>query len=220
MTDKKTLGYYNPNNKTRVIADASPVGLGAVLVQLDGEEYRIISYASKSLSDTERRYAQTEKEALALVYAVEKFHIYLYGITFELITDHRPLEVLFGPNSRPCARIERWVLRMQSYSYVVIYQPGKSNIADPLSRMCVQNIVSSESFDEATEIYVQFIASSARPIAIPMRKLEEESERDEELNEVKKAIETGIWPEGLRRYKLIQGELVLAIKYYSVVQEW
>lgn len=203
-----------------MIADASPVGLGAVLVQLDGEEYRIISYASKSLSDTERRYAQTEKEALALVYAVEKFHIYLYGITFELITDHRPLEVLFGPNSRPCARIERWVLRMQSYSYVVIYQPGKSNIADPLSRMCVQNIVSSESFDEATEIYVQFIASSARPIAIPMRKLEEESERDEELNEVKKAIETGIWPEGLRRYKLIQGELVLAIKYYSVVQEW
>ena len=207
LTNRDTLGYYDPKNKTRVIADASPVGLGAVLVQLDGNEYRIICYASKSLSNQERKYAQTEKEALALVWAVEKFHMYLYGKTFELITDHRPLEVLFGPNSRPCARIERWVLRMQSYSYKVIYQPGKSNIADPLSRMCVDNEAAKESFDEATEIYVQFIVKSARPIAIPMKTIEVESKKDEELGEINKALESGKWPESLRKYKLIEDEL-------------
>lgn len=175
---------------------------------MDGNEYRIICYASKSLSNQERRYAKTEKEALALVWAVEKFHMYLYGIAFELITDHRPLEVLFGPNSRPCARIERWVLRMQSYSYKVIYQPGKSIIARyPLSRMCVGKEAEAESFDEASEIYVQNVADSACPIAIPMAMIMDESEKDEEIKSVGKALDSGTWQEGLRKYKLIQDEL-------------
>ena len=64
---------------TKVIAEASPVGLGAVLVQEQGEEPRFISYASRSMSDTEYRYSQTEKEALAIVWGSEIFHTYLYG---------------------------------------------------------------------------------------------------------------------------------------------
>lgn len=80
--------------------------------------------------------AQTEKEALALVWSVEHFHIFLYGKEFDLVTDHKPLEVIFGPKSKPCPRIERWVLRLQAYKYKVIYRPGKMNIADPLSRLC------------------------------------------------------------------------------------
>lgn len=70
-------------------------------------EMRVICYASRLLTDCESRYSMTEKEALAVVWACEKFHIYLYGIDFELITHHRPLEVLYGPKSRPSARIER-----------------------------------------------------------------------------------------------------------------
>lgn len=118
-----TLGYFDVADRAQLIADASPVGLGAVLIQINERGPRIIAYASKSLSDTEQRYAQIEKEALALVWGVERFHFYLYGRTFELITDHKPLETIFGSRSKPCARIERWVVRLQSYKAKVIYRP-------------------------------------------------------------------------------------------------
>ena len=76
LTDVDTLAYFNPALKTKVIADASPVGLGAVLLQEQGEgAWRAVCYASKSLSAVERRYSQTEKEALALVWSVERFHV-------------------------------------------------------------------------------------------------------------------------------------------------
>lgn len=97
LTTIPTLGYYNPADKTQVIADASPVGLGAVLIQINSEGPRIIAYGNKSLSDCEKRYCQTEKEALALVWAIEHFKIYLYGKKdFDLISDHKPLETIFG----------------------------------------------------------------------------------------------------------------------------
>ncbi|CAF4919511.1 unnamed protein product [Pieris macdunnoughi] len=136
MTNIPSLGYYNVSDRTIVIADASPVDLGGVLVQTNSKgEPRIIAYGHKTLTDCERRYCQTQKEALILVWAVEHFHIFLYSKKIELIRDHKPLEVIFGPKSKPCAAwIERWVMRLQSYDYKIVYQPGKTNIADSLSR--------------------------------------------------------------------------------------
>lgn len=61
--------------------------------------------------------------------------MYLIGKEFELIRDHKALEYIFTPKSKPCARIERWVLRMQAFKYKIVYKPGKTNIADPLSRL-------------------------------------------------------------------------------------
>ena len=69
MTSTKALAYFRNDFKTRIVADAGPEGIGAVLLQLQGEEWRAVSYASRNLSDVERWYAQTEKEALALVWA-------------------------------------------------------------------------------------------------------------------------------------------------------
>ena len=115
LTRPSTLAFYDKDAETRVITDASPVGLGAVLIQKQNGQWTIVSYASKSLSTCERRYSQTEKEALGVVWAMEKFHPYLYGKDFELLTDHKPLEVIYGPRSKPSARIERWVLRLQPY---------------------------------------------------------------------------------------------------------
>ena len=135
LTNAETLGYFDQNVKTMVIADASPVGLGCVLVQQQKGEQRIISYASRTLTDVEKRYSQTEKEGLALVWACERFSFYLIGIEFELITDHKPLEVIYGRTSKPPARIERWVMRLQPYRFVVKYRSGKTNIADCLSRL-------------------------------------------------------------------------------------
>ena len=111
LSSAEILGYFDKDAKTLIISDASLVGLGAVLIQEQHGVKRIISYASKSLSDVEKRYSQTEKEALAIVWACERFHVYLYGIEFELYTDHKPLETIYSSRPRPCARIERWILR-------------------------------------------------------------------------------------------------------------
>ena len=119
-TSTKALAYFKNDCKTRIVADAGPEGIGAVLLQFQGEEWRAVSYASRNLSDVERRYAQTEKEALALVWACERFNIYVYGREFELETDHKPLECIFCKTSKPSARIERWVLRLQCHDYKVV----------------------------------------------------------------------------------------------------
>lgn len=98
-----------------------------------------ICYASRSLTDCERRYSQTEKEALTLVWACERYHAYVYGMKFNLVTDHKPLEVTYGPRSKPCARVERWVIRLHPYDFRIVYAPGQSNVADPLSRSLSRN---------------------------------------------------------------------------------
>ena len=115
LTNAIKMAHFDKEAPTQVIADASPVGLGAVLVQEQSYGRVVVSYASRSLTDVERRYSQTEKEALGLVWACEKFHPYIYGQCFELLTDHKPLEAVDGTKSKPCARIERWVLRLQPY---------------------------------------------------------------------------------------------------------
>ena len=113
MADAGKLAYFNKNAPTKVVSDASPVGLGCVLLQKQGRDWVPVHYASRSLSECERRYSQTEKEALGLVWSCERLHAYVYGMKFDLETDHKPLETIYGPRSKPCARIERWVLRMQ-----------------------------------------------------------------------------------------------------------
>ncbi|KAG5869544.1 hypothetical protein JTB14_018676 [Gonioctena quinquepunctata] len=107
LTKPPTLSYFDPKKRTRLIADASPVALNAVLIQFECDTPKVVSFASKGLSDTERWYSQTEKESLALVWAVERFYFYLTGLEFELATDHKPLEAIFKPTSKPPARIER-----------------------------------------------------------------------------------------------------------------
>lgn len=209
ISDDAILGYYDVRRKTMIFADASPVGLGAVLVQEGLEGPCIISYASKSLSDVEKRYCQTEKEALALVWAVERFHYYVFGKDFFLLTDHRPLEVLFGPKSRPCARIERWVLRLQSYNYTIRYKPGKVNIADPLSRLCEENL-NHEPFDEFAEHYINNIVECAKPVAITLKEISDCSQNDEEIQIIKKALYNDSWDNVPLSYKIFQNEFCFA----------
>lgn len=202
LTNATTLGYYDPKAKTIVITDASPVGLGAVLVQEQDNERRIICYASRTLSDVEKRYSQTEKEALGIVWACERFHMYLHGTEFELHTDHKPLEFIYSSKSKPCARIERWVLRLQPYKFTVRHIAGKHNIADCLSRMTTK---SDPYFVEDSESYVRFVAEEATPIALSTRQIERESENDNELKDVIQCLKTGRWDK-------IQNKAYLTVK--------
>ena len=104
------MGYFDLSKDTYVTVDASPMGISAILTQCESgsDDHRVIAYASRSLSAAESRYSQTEKEALSIVWAVEHFHIFLYGKDFTLVTDHKPLEIIYGnSSSKSSARIER-----------------------------------------------------------------------------------------------------------------
>lgn len=92
----RKLCYFDPKDVTEVYVDASPVGLGAVLVQRHQGIARIISFASKGLTAAERVYPQTQREALAVVWAVEKFYLYLFGLHFTIFSDHKTLEFIYG----------------------------------------------------------------------------------------------------------------------------
>ena len=172
------IAYFRGDCNTRIIADAGPHGLGAVLTQLQDDERRAISYASRNLTEVERRYSQTEKEALAIVWARERFNIYVYGRKFELETDHKPLECIFGRLSKPSARVERWVLRLQGYDYKVVYRPCKANIADALSRLnqCEPKDTSGEETD-----LVKAVAEEILPVALTAKQVELTSESDPEI---------------------------------------
>nr|XP_041633522.1 uncharacterized protein K02A2.6-like [Drosophila kikkawai] len=186
------LSYFNLQDKTCLIADASPVALGAVLVQFDkSNTARIISFASKSLSSVERKYSQTEKESLALVWAVEKFYYYLAGLQFDLITDHKPLETIFKPTSRPPARIERWLLRLQSYRFRVVYKAGKENIADSLSRLC--EVTDTDPYDWAGEEHIFRVVSTSVPKSLSISKVTEMSIQDEEIIDVMTCLGQDSW---------------------------
>ena len=209
----ETLAYFDIDAKTRVITDASPVGLGAILSQEHDGEYKVVSYASRSLTAVETRYSQTEKEALAIVWACERFNVYLYGLEFELCTDHKPLETIYSPKSKPCARIERWVLRLQPYKFKVIYIPGKDNVADSLSRLMQTGEGGSSPEETAAEEFVRFVAITATPQAMTTREVEEASAEDEELCELRECIKTGQWKNSqCKEYIPASGELCVVGK--------
>jgi len=115
LASAKVLVHYNPDLPVKLDCDASANGIGAVLSHVfsDGVE-KPIAYASRTLSQSERGYAQIEKEALSLVYGVKKFHQFLYGRKFTLVTDHKPLTAILSPKkSLPtlaAARMQRWAL--------------------------------------------------------------------------------------------------------------
>ena len=143
------LAYFDKDAHTRVIVDASPVGLGAVLVQEKNGESRAVCYASRSLSQVERRYSQTEKEALALVWVCECFNLYLYRLqTFDLVTDREALKVIYSRGSKPSARIKYWVLRLQPYNYKVCCVKSRDNIADALSRLTKISASGKSRYDD------------------------------------------------------------------------
>ena len=206
LAKTETLGYFDSVAKTRVITDASPVGLGAFLVQEQNGEERVICYVSRSLTDVEKRYSQTEKEALGIVWACERLHMYLYGTDFEILTDHKPLQFIYSKKSQPSARVNRLVLRLQPYRFTVRHIPGKENIADSLSRL-TRSKASADLSSEAEE-YVRFVAENSTPQALSTREIERASDADQELSNVRKCVQTEMWHKlENKRYLLVRNEL-------------
>lgn len=133
LTSPPVLRYYSLDRPVTLSVDSSKNGLGACLMQ-DGMP---VCYASRSLTRAEQAYAQIEKELLACVYACEKFYMYIYGradVTVE--TDHKPLiSIINKPIASAPARLQRMLLRLQPYTFKLVYKPGKYlYVADTLSR--------------------------------------------------------------------------------------
>ncbi|XP_065189626.1 uncharacterized protein K02A2.6-like [Sycon ciliatum] len=194
MCEHTLLAHYDVKKPVTLQVDASPMGLGAVLLQRQKNgDVLPVAYVSRKLTPAESRYAQIEREAVAVVFGVTKFQKYLLGRHFTLQTDHQPLLKLLGNNepvpTLASARIKKWALMLAGYDYEIKYLPGKENVyADFLSRQPCENI--SPSAEEMVTVRVLLVEEDT---IIKADVVKSETARDPELSKVLYYVVNG-WP--------------------------
>lgn len=137
LSSSDVLIYPNYDKPFILTTDASNIAIGAVLSQLVDNNDKPIHFASRTLSQTEENYSASEKEMLAIIWALKVFRNYIYGQKFKIITDHQPLTFsLSNKNINP--KLKRWKAYLEEHDYEIIYKPGKTNVvADALSRLAL-----------------------------------------------------------------------------------
>ena len=212
------LALYNPNAPTKVSADASSFGLGAVLLQKNSDAWKPIAFASRSLSEVERRYAQIEKEALATTWACEKFVDYILGTKFTIETDHKPLVPLLSTthlHSLP-PRVLRFRLRLNRFDYDISHVPGKKLCtADTLSRAPIAEPgPNSVAFQNELELFMEAVTSSLPTSHNRLQEYCDEQKTDPVCSRIRNYCTSG-WPDisqiplDLKPYAEIRSELSL-----------
>ena len=213
ITAQSCLVYYNPDLEVTLEVDASIKGLGACLTQRG----KVVAYASKTLTDTETRYSNIEREMLAIVFGIQRFHTFLYGRYFTVASDHKPLSTITAKpiNSAP-ARLQRMLLQTTGYNFKVIYKPGSEmKLADALSRLSnpenpteltLENCINSMSIENIALIN---FSDSKRA------QLKAETSRDPTLNQLREYIFQGFpekitdLPSEIRPYFAFRDELAI-----------
>ena len=162
LSSDLVLTVYKPELELKLDTDASSVGLGADMSHIDenGTE-RPIEYISRTLTKSERNYSMIEKEALAIVWAFKRLHLYLFGRPFTLVTDHKPLESIFHPSrgipSMVAGRLQQWSLFLSGYTYKIQFRPtGKHCNADLCSRFPLPLDTSAETREFDVELTEEF----------------------------------------------------------------
>ncbi|XP_039755530.1 uncharacterized protein K02A2.6-like [Pararge aegeria] len=190
LTSCPVLVHYDERLPLIVSCDASARGVGAVLSQRGEGGERPVSYASRTLNSAECNYSQIQREALAIIFAVKKFHTYLYGRRFVLRTDHQPLIAIFGSKKdiphMASGRLIRWAILLSGYQYDIEYVQSKANSADALSRLPIDT--GEENNDANT--FIKFIENK---FPIDSNQIKIESGKDKCISRILEFVKTG-WP--------------------------
>ena len=198
LMDAPVLKYYDPERETKISADSSMNGLGAILLQHYNDKWCPVSYASCSVSNAERNYANIERELLAIVFACERFHQFIYGGTTLVETDHRPLVNLFKKPLTDCpARIQRLLLRLQKYDLKVQYIPGKwlpgpdalSRAAEMVDAFSKDNKLLLDEAEAAVNVVIETLPLNDKKLDV----IRSHSVQDPVMTELKRHIMKG-WP--------------------------
>ncbi len=205
LTEAPILKFYDPVAEVVIECDSSEVGLGAALLQ-DG---RPVAYASRALTQTERNYAQIEKECLAIVFATSRFEQYILGKKeVTILTDHKPLVSIFNKSILTSPkRLQRMRLRLQKYPLKVHYKPGPQMfLSDTLSRASLPNdqtiaempeyLIYSLQMEEALMSEIAAVKNDDAIFVTDQRleKVKQETAHDITLQTLMSIIQTG-WPD-------------------------
>lgn len=217
LINPPVLQYYNLEKPVVISVDSSKNGMGACILQNNLP----VAYASRSLSKAEQSYAQIEKELLACVFACERFYTYIYGRTDVVIeTDHKPLvSIINKPLASAPARLQRMLLRLQPYSFKLVYKPGRYLfIADTLSRAVAPGESEASSPRDHLDAQAQVCAlTSSNPLTdTHFLEIQKCTQQDSVLMQLSKEIKRG-WPTHkadvdtvLKPYWDVRDELTLA----------
>jgi len=193
LSSDTLLTHYDPEKKLTLTCDASPDGVGAVLSHHDESGERPIAYASRTLNQAERNYSQLDREGLGIIFGVKKFHKFLFGRNFTIVTDHKPLLGLFGEHKsipeHASPRVQRWAITLAAYDYQLKHKPGKENGADGLSRLPLKTD-SLSYVPEDVDMLFAIIDNSN----VNIDDVKRETQKDECLMKVYKFCLNG-WPE-------------------------
>ncbi|UYV65997.1 K02A2.6-like [Cordylochernes scorpioides] len=197
FTTQPILAAYDVRKPTMVSSDASSYGLGAVLKQ-EGNNgiWRPVAYSSRTMTPTEKRYAQIEKEALAITWACERFQDFLLGKRFRIETDHKPLIPLFSTKelSSQTPRLQRFRMRMMRFGFEIVHIPGKELLdADALSRQPLLTTEGGEN-ERQTSAHINAVLSSIADKDEMLTKIFEAQQEDTTLKAVVNYLEQG-WPD-------------------------
>jgi hypothetical protein len=127
LSSELLLSYPDFNHPFCVATDASNYGIGTVLYQEIDDEKRYISFASRTIKDSERSYGATKSELLGIASSLRKFRYYLFGKRFRLFTDHRALTYIYT-QKQPNQKMQQWFEELLELDYEVIHLPGIRNI--------------------------------------------------------------------------------------------
>jgi hypothetical protein len=197
VTNETTLIHFNPDLQIVLATDASPVGLGAVLSHRleDGTE-KPIAFASRTLSKSETRYSQIDKEATAIFWGLKKFFPYCYGRKFTLITDHKPLVSIFDPHrtlpTMAATRIFNYAHFLSGFTYTVEFRPTeKHSNADFLSRFPVEK-QGSNGLDDQMDTTSLFQINQIQTMPVTAKQIAEETIKEDGLRKIVEALKEGI----------------------------